>query len=457
MRNFTLLLLIALLGMGCSKQLEFVPQDNQLLAEEALVEKADYEALLNSCYDVLANTFNGKSQKLSFVMTDNAAQPNQNDDLTEAYNYNTLIFNGTTDDYFKQPNIAIRRCNSLLSELTKATANELGFTDAEWNQFTGEARFIRALCLFDMTRKFGHPWGYTGDNSHLGVVLRTEPTADILPRATIAETYAFLIDELSAATALLDDGDARRANRFAAHALLAKVYFYQNEFSKAIPHLNTVIDEGGYVLDTADRYSEDLSSEAIFAIISTDADRRSGELQGLFNTGGQPTLSLSRSTYDLLTATESDTRQRYLVVINPGQENEILGYNRFNASYFNIPVLHLTEMLLMRAECLAETGENNAQAIADLNQVKARAYGGDVDQLLTSGAGPAQVISACRLERRLETIGEAERLFDVKRIGAKGEQATIRGATWDCNGMLLQFPADEQTQLFVPNPSGGDC
>lgn len=458
----TLIIAVSALGIlaaSCSDQLEFEPRDNQILVDDALQTKEDYQALLNSCYDVLANTFNGRSQKFSFVMGDNAAQPNANDDLTEAYNFNTLIFNGSIDDYFSEPYIAIRRCNSLLDVLTPEASAELGFTDEEANQLLNEARFIRALCYFDLVRKFAHPWGYTADNSHLGVVLRTEPTADILPRASVGEVYGFILDELNEIVETLPAGGPEYANKHAAHALLAKVYFYQNDFENAAFHAGEVINSGRYSLDLDDRYSETASPEAIFAVISTDIDRRSGELQGLFLTTNQPTLSLSRETYDLIAENDADTRNKYLVPINEGQENELLGYNRFNATFFTIPLLHLTETTLIRAEALAELG-NGDEALDLLNGIMERAYG--LDGLLPS-ASNARIIEQCRLERRLETIGEGERIYDIKRIGVlqltddTGYRTSVRGTDWDCPGMLLQFPADEQTQVFELNPSGGGC
>lgn len=449
--------LVSALLFGCSKQLEFVPTDNQILVDEALQTPDDYEALLNSCYDVLANTFNGRSQKLSFVMTDNSARPNANEDLTEAYNFNTLFFNGTIDDYFKQPYIAIRRCNTLIAELTPEASAEIGFEEAQSAQLLAEARFIRALCYFDLVRKFAHPWNYTPDNSHLGVVLRTEPTADLLPRSTVAEVYTFLISELSEISQTLPVQEASNANKYAAHALLAKIYFYQNDFANAADQANMVINSGLYSLESDSRYGPSISSESMFTIVSTDIDRRSGEMQGLFNTAAQPTLSISQSTYDLVAENESDTRIGRFVLINEGQENQIIGYNEFNASYFNIPILHLTEMLLLRAECLAELNSDLATAISDLNKIKERAYGGDLDMLISGSAGPQTVITECRKERRLETIGEGERIFDLKRIGAGGEDARVRSTDWDCDGMILQFPADEQTQVFIMNPSGGSC
>lgn len=456
MKRYIYILFVSVLLVSCADQLDFEPKDNQILIEDALQTPEDYEALLNSCYDVLANTFNGTSQKLSFVMGDNAALPNANEDLTEAYNFNTLFFNGTIDGYFKQPYIAIRRCNTLISTLTPEASAEIGFDATQAEVLVAEARFIRALCYFDLVRKFAHPWNYTADNSHLGVVLRTEPNADILPRATVAEVYSFLLTELNELTTDLPLQDASNANKYAAHALLAKVYFYQNDFTNAASHASEVINSGMYALDSNSRFSEDVSSEGIFTIVSTDIDRRSGEYQGLFNTAAQPALSLSKETYLLLQESEFDTRINDVVVINEGQPNELIGLSKFNGTFFTIPVLHLTDMLLIRAESLAETGDVST-AISDLNQIKERAYGGNLDELISPSAGPITVITQARLERRLEKLGEGEHVFDVKRIGAKGEPSEVRDVNWDCPGMLLQFPADEQTQVFEMNPSGGSC
>jgi hypothetical protein len=60
------------------------------------------------------------------------------------------------------------------------------------------------------------------------------------------------------------------------------------------------------------------------------------------------------------------------------------------------------------------------------------------------------------LQRRIELNCEGDRLHQVKRIGvSKGQNnLMVRGVPWNCNGMILQFPASCGTsRVFEFNPT----
>ena len=65
----------------------------------------------------------------------------------------------------------------------------------------GYAYFARALAIFDLCNVFAMPWGYTADNSHLGVVaIDYVPGFDSeLPRNTLKECYDLIISDLQKA------------------------------------------------------------------------------------------------------------------------------------------------------------------------------------------------------------------------------------------------------------------
>jgi hypothetical protein len=114
----------------------------------------------------------------------------------------------------------------------------------------------------------------------------------------------------------------------------------------------------------------------------------------------------------------------------------------------------LTELKLMRAESYAINNVNLAQAIQDVNDIRDRAYGAGVNPL-PGTANSADIIQAVRFERRIEMFAEGNRTQDLKRQGAFGEAIVIRGAPWNCDGMVLQFPISEKSDVFVLNPQGG--
>ena len=94
-------------------------------------------------------------------------------------------------------------------------------------------------------------------------------------------------------------------------------------------------------------------------------------------------------------------------------------------------------------------------AIADINAIRARAFGAGNNDL-ASDATADQIIDAARDEYRKETACEGHWTDQLLRRGAMGEEITIRGASWDCPGMSLQFSNTESTaQGFELNDEGG--
>lgn len=128
---------------------------------------------------------------------------------------------------------------------------------------------------------------------------------------------------------------------------------------------------------------------------------------------------------------------------------------KYNADRFEIPVLYLTDMKLIRAESAAETGQNLSIGAQDINDILNRAYAGTKSIPLNSSA--SLIKTNARFERSIEFAAEGNRIAEIKRIGAKGENIDKRGAPWNCPGLVLQFPQGEMASntAFQRNPEGG--
>ena len=89
----------------------------------------------------------------------------------------------------------------------------------------------------------------------------------------------------------------------------------------------------------------------------------------------ESTLRASEELFDLVNifGEEEDKRASWFELKNAGAENEFVAINKFNKEYFNIPLLHLTEMYLTRAEANARLG-NISVAVDDINMIIDRAY-----------------------------------------------------------------------------------
>ena len=170
---------------------------------------------------------------------------------------------------------------------------------------------------------------------------------------------------------------------------------------------------------------------------------------------GIPGFAFTDQDYNIATARSADLRKAWYSNTLQAGFNVLTKYNK---NFFDLPLVHLTEIKLIRAESGAETGGGNLTiAIADINQLMTRAYGGTAFNLpLASSA--ALVISTTRFERELEMVGEGNRTQEIKRIGARnGINIDRRNSVWNCPGFILQFPkAEKDANLsFILNPEGG--
>ena len=453
LKNIFLVIVGLVVLSSCEKILTFEPQgDGIILEEEALQTKEDLQQLLNSVYDVEANFLGGQNQNFSELLADNLSLPNNNDDYQQVWRHGSNFFNGTVSNVYADAYRAIYRSNVVIKDMDRIEMSE-----EERQRFEGEALFIRALNHFVIVRQFAQPYGYSATNNHLGIGVKTEPTFDPVYRESVNDVYAQIVADLLSAEAKLPENNGIYADQFAAKALLAKVYLEISDWQSAYDYANEVIASNRYTLeDSLDRFSPGTSTEAIFEVVSTNSvDERGLGFKNNYRSDGanaSPTLRASKELYNLATADTNDLRgQQWYRVIGKDTPDEFIGVAKFDFSYINVPVLHLTEMKLIRAEALGELNTNLSQGEADINDIRMRA-----------GVAPLSIVSSSQLtdaahaERRLEMVFEGDRVHQLKRQAVNGDVTEIRDSPWDCAGMVIQFPNSEGTvQGFIFNPEGG--
>jgi len=206
--------------------------------------------------------------------------------------------------------------------------------------------------------------------------------------------------------------------------------------------------------------NDNLPAEFIFTLVSTNESSATDTIVDERGTGfvwnyrsddpnANPALKASQDMYVAATSDTSDLRgQLWYEARNVGTADEFYVVSKFNSSFIDVPLLHLTEMYLIYAECNVRlNGDSDGSGLAMVNALRQRAGLTDLSSL---------TLSEVMRERRLELAFEGDRLFQLKRQGVQGEIQKIRGVDWDCPGMILQFPNFEGTaQGFVYNVEGG--
>ena len=339
------------------------------------------------------------------------------------------FYAGFTTPFQEFDNLVISTTNSNVADIWKAafrainTANEVingiptvedvGFTEEEKNQLLGETRALRALVIMDLLTYFGEHWD---QSSSFGVPLVTTINGGDFtkienpPRATVGETYNFILSDLQFAEGALADGtDASRVSLGMVQALLARVYLFQRDFAKAIDYATRVIDNPNYELNPSveDIYFTPLTSESIFELVYSTLDPSDLALWTIRRDEVRPEEELMASFE------EGDQRRTMIRAIDGFNGERFFKANDFSNDENPAYILRIAEMYLIRAEAKFFSNDE-AGALVDLNAVRTRAG-------LTAHDSADDFVNKILNEIRWEFFGEGLRFPALVRLGKAEE------------------------------------
>ncbi len=320
--------------------------------------------------------------------------------------------------------------NSILEGLTRST----GLSATVKAQLTGEALLFRSLLLFYLVNLFGD----------IPLVTSTDYAVNaVLPRSSDTAVYTQITRDLLQAKELLPvnypSAGKLRPNKYAARALLARVYVYRKQWPDAINEATAVIDSGQYnLVSNLNNVFIPASSEGIWLM----ARQNSNTAEGTAFIPASATIMPTYRLRDKLLQLFEPTDQR---LANWTKRNTVAGTayyypykykERTNAVLTeNIQVLRLAEQYLLRAEANIALDKPEAAA-ADINRIRRRA--GLTDIL------PSVQLSMMNLlmqERRREFFCEwGQRWFDLKRTGTIDAVLIAEKPQWKPYAALLPIP-----------------
>lgn len=358
-------------------------------------------------------------------------------------------------------------CNNVLYWLENSEA--VYKEEKTKKQFIGEVRTIRALFYFNMVRA----WGAI-----------PMPLAPISPeesynylREDPSKVYEQIITDLTMAKEYLPESYSKthvgKVTKYAAIALLGKVYLTLGDKTKAAVELKSVIDSGLYSLDTnEDGLVDGTDYEYLFAPTTKNCKESLLECQFLagvsnpnsthqtahmpflwsFHLPGQTETFRGHGhctpTKDLIAEFEpTDTIRKNVTVVEGFVDLESGKWEDypFTMKFYdpnwrnpgnNFKILRYADVLLMYAEAV---GEDEGKKY--LNQVRARAglvgYG-DADY-------PKEYNTfdkALEHERRVELAMEFHRFFDLVRTNRAMEVINSKGFNLTKDKLLFPIPVN---------------
>ncbi|MCH7413499.1 RagB/SusD family nutrient uptake outer membrane protein [Belliella sp. R4-6] len=428
-----LVVLLLFIGVSCDT-LEQEPV-NQIEVEGAITTNRNAQLALAGIYDAMQSTNYYGLRYLYYqdAYTDNLAHAGtfttDQEVSSRRINPSNLQIRSTWQTMYS----VIRNANFVIFSAPDIE----NISDAQRLAIIAEARFMRSYVYFDMLRVFG------GVPLISDFIADTE-SLDFSPRASVQEVYQFIIDDLTfAETNLGNTANAPfRARRFAATALLARVYLQQGNNALAAQKASEVISSGTYALQSAysDIFRIKGNNEMILELNFTnvDGDQSLLAISSDPATGGQK-FYLRTDFFNLFQASGNSGDSRFAAsVLSASSRLRVVKYFRSATNDDNVPLIRLAEMYLIRAEANARAAGTgvltNVQIIDDINMIRSRA--GLPSLLLLDLPTNAAALTEILQQRRLEFAFEGHRYTDLQRYGLVG----------------TLFPANEQFRVIWPIP-----
>ncbi len=449
-----------LVSSSCSDFLNEEPQ-TALTQEQVFAELDNIEPLIMGLYTSWRNTKKDRGGFMFSLGTDESQQG--------AYQVMTEAGQAGLDRYdgFLAPsNTALAQQWDSRWPVISAAATAIYSLNANQQDparrylLLGEASFIRAALNFEIAQYWGE----------IPVIDLDKLSEYGTARQPLPVVYDAIISDLETAIEYLPDtqSDARRATKTAAHALLGKVYLYAQEesgfrdYEKARVQFEAVIGSGKHSLATnyADLWDPSKFNlpESIYSFQFNNVWPDNNQIQ--WQMGSRSLANLDQycyfGGYDLMVPTEyaymtvdeggvwedGDLRRnesiRYDFEYNgvtpvvegwmggdeldphvkKYEDQRLDGSNSFWYSGKNMFFLRYSDILLCYAETLNETASTGL-AVAEVNKVRARAWGGTLppDKAWSEGMSQSEFRTKILDERMRELCFEGWRRMDLNRYG----------------------------------------
>jgi hypothetical protein len=463
--NFYIAALMSFTIASCSKSFIDLQPVSSVSTEALYKTDKDFSDALTGAYSLLRDQY--QSIWEFDLPSDDARHQFASDDIelrmdNYTFQNNENLIRTTWANYYG----VIYRVNTILDKI--ADADPALVTNKD--RYTAEARFLRALCYFDLVRLFG---GLPSVTTAI-----TDEEALKTPRANVEAIYNdIIVKDFQYAAGVLppsySGADVGRPTKGAATAMLGRVYLTMKDFPNAETTLMDVTTMGYELLqnynDLFDYEKDEHHSEYIFDIEYETGIQQGSSFTNQFFPRFQPAQDFYKvygGTGDTYTPSDAlfnifeagDKRKDVSVSNGFVDENGdfislagsvgaktmtkkyLTPITQGNDSKVNWKVIRYGDVLLMLAEALNENNKTE-DALTYLNMIRTRA-GVPTYTTLTQ----PQARDTIALERRRELSFEGVRWFDLIRTGKAYETLAPLGM----KDYMVLFPIP-LTQIQIVN------
>lgn len=422
LKRYISILAAALAVSSCGSSFVDITPQHVIPVGNYYETEADIRSALTGAYGNLREIYGGIWVYFE-LPSDNTQVFTENEGAYGEFDWLTYRSTGGVSGPWNQAYRAIAAVNIIIERIEGIT-----ITEQLKNQYTGEAKFMRALMYFNLVRLFG-------DVPLVLKELTSEAEAYTYKRSAAADVYQQIEKDLLDAEALLPPkftgANIGRATSGAARTLLGKVYLQQKKWEQAEAKLAEVVSAYTFEPDLNKLFgpANDNNSEVIFSVqymsggvglgnsfAHAFAPQKSGT-----SVVGLGAFSNNMGTQDLYDAFEAgDLRKTaYIGMFKDGANPKIYYWARkfvnnvpvLNDGANDWPVLRYSDALLMYAEALNQNNKTE-EALTIISKTRVRAK-----LPALSGLTKSDTQLALEKERRLELCYEGHRWHDLIRWG----------------------------------------
>lgn len=474
MKNFLtciLLLILMVSASSCKKWLDLKPQDG-IVREEFWQTKEQVDAAVTGIYssmllhttrssniannsiapvelfflwgeartDMVAPGFAASSEEIDFV--------NMNIQPNNIYTSWRTIYQ------------TINYCNTVIELAPGVLEKDNTFTQEHLNRAVAEAKTIRALLYFYLTRTFRDvPLKLDATISDENIQPIAKSTAD----AVLAQVVKDLKDAEPGLPLTYGniDTDKGRATRYTANALLADVYLWMEKYAESVAECDKIINSNRFGLIGGGQnlfnelYLEGNSSESIFEL-QFDAQKLNPFYAMHHPTikrwGGATHLMDQVFGVDMVNADPMEdirgngTSLRasdYTIWKYIGANSTATSIRTFDNSYAHWIFYRYADVLLMKAEAINQLNQPlEASRLVKMIRERANAFDFNGTMDSTSKSGMEEYILQ---ERQREFAFEGKRWYDVLRNAKRNNYQNL---IYMMNMVATSIPADRQQAAF---------
>ena len=405
--------LCVILSLGsCKKYLDAKP-DKALVIPTTL---NDLQAILDFSSRMNEGTSYSEASADNYYLN-NDDYNTLNDDVKKVYTWENFSYSDYPNDWARVYDV-IYPANIVLEGIEKITPTAQ--TQVSWNNIKGSALVFRASSLLQGAFIFCKAYDEVTSDKDLGLVLRLSsdfnaPSA----RGSVRETYNRIITDLKEAAPLLPSTPIHvmRPSKPAAYGLLARTYLSMGKYDSCKKYADLCLQIKHDLFDF--NTVSGINSASPFPLFNKEVIMVTLITQPVYYCISQSFTQVDSSLYN----SYSDNDLRKTAFFEPSTT----GHN-FKGSYSGTPWelfigISTDEVYLMRAECLAREGNQDA-ALKDLNKLMETKWRSGLFIPLTSNS-PSEALEIILKERRKELIFRNLRWMDVKRLNKEGRNITL--------------------------------